>query len=140
MEKADDLRHYCSERFQSARFWQCFADVPIDLRFDLVLLMGNGLGIFGDEQSTLTGLRQIHGLLNPGGVLVMETGNPFARGDFLVSRFTISYRNQIDGPFPWGYASRWWLERNLAVTGYQLDQVVRSSAPGGFFIACALKV
>ena len=139
VEKADDLRHYCSERFQSAMFWQSFADVPDDLRFDLVLLMGNGLGIFGDEQSTLTGLRRIHGLLNPGGVLVVETGNPFTRSDFLVSRFTIGYRNQIDEPFSWGYASRSWLERNLAATDYQLDQVVRSSALGGFFIACACK-
>lgn len=126
VEKADDLRHYCSERFESARFWQCFADVPDDLRFDLVLLMGNGLGIFGDEQATLAGLRRIHQLLNPGGVLIVESGNPFG-SNFFVSHFTIRYRNLSDGPFPWRYASRSWLEQNLAAIGYQLGQVVRSS-------------
>jgi SAM-dependent methyltransferase len=126
VEKANDLRQYCAARFPSAMFRESFADVPDDLRFDLVLLMGNGLGIFGDEQSTLTGLRRIHQLLNPGGVLVVESGNPFGN-NFFVSHFTIRYRNLSDGPFPWRYASRSWLEQNLAASGYQLGQVVRSS-------------
>ncbi len=101
VEKANDLRQSCAARFQSVMFWESFADVPDDSRFNLVLLMGNGLGIFGDEQATLAGLRRIHQLLNPGGVLIVESGNPFGDG-FSTPHFTICYRNQIDGPFPWG--------------------------------------
>lgn len=137
-EKANDLRQSCEKQFQSAMFRESFADVPDDSRFDLVLLMGNGLGIFGDEQATLVGLRRIYQLLNPGGMLIAESGNPFGT-DFFVSRFMIRYRNLIDRPFPWGYASRSWLERNLTGLGYRVDRVVNSAVPGRFFIACACK-
>lgn len=46
VESDQQLRDYCAGRIAGARVFEHFDDLPVDSRFDLAILMGNGLGIF----------------------------------------------------------------------------------------------
>ncbi len=111
-------------------------------QFDLILLLGNGLGVLGREEDARAGLRRLVGSLvgsptRPGWI-VIETGNPFGSGYF-ASNFTIDYGQYHDGPFPWGYADRDWISRSLQDLGLGV-QIHPSQAPGGvFFFAVGQK-
>lgn len=101
-----------------------------DKRFDLILLMGNGLGVLGGEQDAINGLTHFVQLLNPGGRIVIETGNPFGPGYF-ADDFTISYGDRND-TFTWGYADKPWLESVMNNFGCHVE-FRPSNALGNFF-------
>ena len=104
--------------------------------FDLILLMGNGLGVLGDEQGAVERLQQLVRSLRLGGRIVIETGNPFGRG-YSAPAFTIEYGGHHDGPFTWGCSDRDWLSQTLEQLGCAVA-LSQSQAPGGmFFFAVA---
>lgn len=102
-----------------------------DRKYDLIMLMGNNLGVFGNEQESETALRLLIESLNLNGKILIETGNPFGNGYFS-SNFTIDYREHHDGPFTWGYSDRHWISRQLQMNNCHVD-IMPSNAPGGIF-------
>lgn len=110
-----------------------------DLRFDLILLMGNGLGVLGNEDETVEGMSALVGSLNPGGKIIIETGNPFRSG-YAAPQFTINFDGVDDGPFIWGHADRAWVTQTLQNLECSV-KIQPSHAPGGiFFFAVGQRV
>ena len=114
-----------------------FGDVPRKQRFDVVFLMGNGLGIFGKEDNTGEQLQRIFQHLSDGGDVLIEFGNPFNNDPFYAANTRIKYNSMEDGPFVWGFANREWIEPILQYIGFIMVSVTPSSVSGPFFICHA---
>jgi SAM-dependent methyltransferase len=112
-----------------------FEDVPEASKFDLVFLMGNGLGVFGTEQATRDGLKRLAGMMSKNGHALIESGN-FTGEGFSAIHHTRTYGNLTD-EFTWGYATREWVESALGGAGLRAVSYVSSPQPGPFFIAHA---
>lgn len=136
VEIDQQLRDYCISVVPGAIGYEQFSDVPDDARFDAVFLMGNGLGVFGDEITTRRQLQRLHGLVADEGRVLIESGN-FAGGSFYPAQHEIEYDGLVDGPFTWGYATRDWLQRELVGAGFTVVSVTPSSRGGPFFICDA---
>lgn len=128
------LRSHCSESIAlPSKFVEQWADVETS-KFDLIMLMGNGLGVLGDELNARQMLRKLADTLNPSGTLLIEAGNPFGSG-YHSPRFTIEYGEWTDDPFTWGYSDRAWLENEAKQADLRVS-FHRSNAPGtGCFFA-----
>ncbi|MDD5034504.1 MAG: hypothetical protein PHE55_07065 [Methylococcaceae bacterium] len=133
VETDRELREHTLRTVPGAISYEKFGDIPAQARFDLVLLLGNGLGVFGTARATRDGLRQIHDMLSDKGSALIESGN-FAAGEFYEARHQIDYGGYVDGPFMWGYATRAWLTRELTEAGFEVLSVTPSSHGGPFFI------
>lgn len=138
IEVCDLLLEHCRRTVAApSEFVGCFEDIP-HRRFDLVMLMGNGLGVLGREQEAVTRLRALVQSLTGSGRIVIETGNPFGRG-YCAPDFTIDFGGHSDGPFPWGYSDRAWITETLQELGCTVN-IRPSNAPGGmFFFAVGTK-
>jgi SAM-dependent methyltransferase len=106
-----------------------------DSKFDLVLLMGNGLGVFGTEQATREGLGGLARMLSENGRALIEAGN-FLGQTFSEIRHTLMYGGASDN-FLWGYASRAWVDAELEATGMVAESHTQSTQGGPFFIVKA---
>jgi SAM-dependent methyltransferase len=136
IEICELMRDYCRQTIAvPATFVRAFDELP-ERQHDLIMLMGNGLGVFGEEQVAARSLQSLIRSLHPKGRMVIETGNPFGYGYFVAS-FTIDYQEHHDARFLWGYSDRDWLSRTL--NGFGCDVAfLESHAPGGkFFFAVA---
>jgi hypothetical protein len=138
VEMNQQLRDYCLSRVPGAVGYERFDDVPADSCFDVVFLLGNGLGVFGTETATRQQLHRALGLLVAGGHVLVESGN-FAAGNFQEARHEIEYEGSVDPPFTWGYATRDWLETELVSAGFEILSLIASSAGGPFFVCQARK-
>lgn len=106
-------------------------EIPNHIQVDLIMLMGNGLGVLGQEQDARVHLGTLVNLLSKTGQIIIETGNPFGHG-YVAPNFTVEYTEYQDGPFPWGHSDRKWITQTLQ----NLDCSVTihpSQAPGGMF-------
>lgn len=96
-------------------------------KFDTILLLMNGTGIFGTLAQTSIYLQKLKSLLNPNGQILIDSSDiiymfdeeedgskwialpiqPSASGPadgyYGELTFTISYKNQTEAPFPWLY-------------------------------------
>jgi SAM-dependent methyltransferase len=86
-------------------------------KFDTILLLMNGTGIFGTLQETSKYLQKLKALLNPNGQILIDSSDIIymfdeddegakwipADGYYGELTFTISYKNQTEKPFPWLY-------------------------------------
>ena len=138
VEVDQQLRDHCISEVPGAVGYGQFNDVPADASFDAVFLLGGGLGIFGDERTTREQLQRLHSLVADGGCVLIESGNPF-RNEFHAARHVIEYGDSEDGPFPWGYATRDWLQRELAGVGFETVRIEPSSIGAPCFICHATK-
>ncbi len=132
VEACDGLRAHCAAAVaQPATFvaeWQRARD---EGPFDLILLIGNGLGVLGDEMAARAGLRELVESMAPGARLVIETGLWCGQG-YRTDTLEIHYNGRRDGPFPWGGADRVWLVETLEALGCEIT-VSDSHAPDDFF-------
>jgi len=137
LETCDLLRNYCSDTINApAEFATKFEDLSVR-EFDLIMLMGNGLGVLGGEEQAKEELKKLVASLKPGGSIVIETGNPFG-SQYFSSEFSIEFDGQIDPPFVWGYADKGWVKSTLEDLGCRV-KFEQSHAPGGFFFAIGEK-
>ena len=88
-----------------------------DEKFDTILLLMNGTGIFGTLADTSNYLRKLKSLLNPNGQILIDSSDIIYMfhadddGSYLVPAdgyygeltFTISYKGATEEPFPWLY-------------------------------------
>ncbi len=86
-------------------------------KFDTILLLMNGTGIFGTLAETSKYLQKIKSLLNPNGQILIDSSDIIymfdedTDGSYLVPAdgyygeltFTISYKNETEESFPWLY-------------------------------------
>jgi SAM-dependent methyltransferase len=86
-------------------------------KFDTILLLMNGTGIFGSLQETSKYLQKLKALLNPNGQILIDSSDIIymfdqdndgsyhipAKNYYGQLTFTVSYKNQIENPFLWLY-------------------------------------
>jgi len=86
-------------------------------KFDTILLLMNGTGIFGTLAATSNYLQKLKSVLNPNGQILIDSSDIIymfdqdEEGSYLVPAdgyygeltFTLSYKNKIEDTFPWLY-------------------------------------
>ena len=86
-------------------------------KFDTILLLMNGTGIFGTLAETSNYLQKLKSLLNPNGQILIDSSDIIYMfdadddGSYLVPAdgyygeltFTVSYKGETEEPFPWLY-------------------------------------
>jgi cyclopropane fatty-acyl-phospholipid synthase-like methyltransferase len=96
---------------------QNILDLVSDEKFDTILLLMNGTGIFRTLAECSTYLQKLKSLLNSNGQILIDSSDIIYMydededGSFLVPAnqyygelvFTVSYKNEVDEPFPWLY-------------------------------------
>ena len=117
-------------------------------KFDTILLLMNGTGVFGTLAETSKYLHKLKSLLNPKGQILIDSSDIIymfdenADGSYLVPAdgyygeltFTISYKNETEESFPWLYldyntfqnaAQSNGLECELIIEGEHFDYLAR---------------
>jgi SAM-dependent methyltransferase len=107
-------------------------------KFDTILLLMNGTGIFGTLSETSKYLQKLKSLLNPGGQILIDSSDIIymfdedADGSYLIPAagyygeltFTISYKNETEVPFPWLYLDYNTLQNAAHASGLQCELVL----------------
>lgn len=137
IEICDGMLGYCRTKIVApATFVESFEELD-GLKFDLIMLMGNGLGVLGSEQDATQKLASLVSSLRQGGYILIETSNPFGTG-YYSNQFEIDYEHHHDAPFVWGASDRGWISRILGELGCTV-RIEPSKAPGGCFFAIGTK-
>lgn len=86
-------------------------------KFDTILLLMNGTGIFGSLKKTPSFLQKLKRLLSPNGQILIDSSDIIymfdededggkwipGQGYYGELTFTVSYKNETETPFPWLY-------------------------------------
>lgn len=116
---------------------QNLLDIPNE-KFDTILLLMNGTGIFGTLAQTSIYLKKLKSLLKPNGQILIDSSDIIYMfdqeedGSFYVPAdgyygeltFTISYKNQTEEPFPWLYLDYNTLQNAAHAHGLNCELVV----------------
>lgn len=133
----DAMLDYCRQTFAEPCFFATSEADFSNVAFDLIMLMGNGLGLLGTEPEAKSGLARLVGSLSPTGYLLIEAGgSPFGSG-YQVGRFTVDWQGHHDGPFTWGYADEPWVSQQLESLGCEVQIKPSYAVGGGCFFAIA---
>jgi len=106
-------------------------------KFDTILLLMNGTGIFGTLAETSKYLRKLKSLLAPNGQILIdssdiiymfdedEDGSKWVPTDGYYGEliFTISYKNETEEPFPWLYLDYNTLQNAAHENGLQCELI-----------------
>ena len=121
---------------------QNILDLDSDLhqndRYDTILLLMNGTGIFGTLQQTSNYLSKLKSLLAPNGQILIdssdiiymfdedEDGSKWIPGEGFYGEltFTISYKNQSEEAFPWLYLDYNTLQNAAHANGLQCELIL----------------
>jgi SAM-dependent methyltransferase len=104
-------------------------------KFDTILLLMNGTGIFGSLNNTAVYLQKLKSLLAPNGQILIDSSDIIymfdeaedgskwipADGYYGELTFTISYKNQTEDPFPWLYLDYNTLQNAVHANGLQCE-------------------
>lgn len=104
-------------------------------KFDTILLLMNGTGIFGSLNNTAVYLQKLKSLLAPNGQILIdssdiiymfdeaEDGSKWIPADGYYGKltFSISYKNQTEDPFPWLYLDYNTLQNAAHANGLQCE-------------------
>jgi len=138
VERDSQLRLHCIDKIQPIAAYANFSEVDIGRDFDVILMLGLGLGIFGNESRTRQGLRDVFARLKRGGSLLIEGGKS-TPGEFTTQNFSIRYGQEQDEPFDWGYATFEWLQNTLQdIRHLEVTQKCETSNGDDYFI-CQIK-
>jgi len=106
-------------------------------KFDTILLLMNGTGIFGTLAETSKYLQKLKSLLSPNGQVLIDSSDIIymfdededgskwipAGGYYGELIFTISYKNETEKPFPWLYLDYNTLQNAAFANGLQCELV-----------------
>ena len=109
-----------------------------DEKFDTILLLMNGTGIFGTLNETSKYLQKLKSLLNPNGQILIDSSDIIYMfdedddGSYLVPAnqyygeltFTISYKNETETAFPWLYLDYNTLQNVAHANGFDCKLVL----------------
>ena len=107
-------------------------------KFDTILLLMNGTGIFGTLKETSKYLQKLKSLLNPNGQILIDSSDIIYMfdkdedGSYLIPTdgyygeltFTILYKNEKEAPFPWLYLDYNTLQNAANANGLQSELVI----------------
>jgi SAM-dependent methyltransferase len=107
-------------------------------KFDTILLLMNGTGIFGTLAETSKYLQKLKSLLNPNGQILIDSSDIIymfdkeADGSYLVPAegyygeltFTISYKGETEVSFPWLYLDYNTLQNAAQANGLQCELIL----------------
>jgi SAM-dependent methyltransferase len=107
-------------------------------KFDTILLLMNGTGIFGTLDKTPQFLQKLKSLLHPNGQIIIdssdiiymfdedEEGGKWVPGNGYYGEltFTVSYKNQTEIPFPWLYLDYNTLQNAANHNGLQCELIL----------------
>lgn len=107
-------------------------------KFDTILLLMNGTGIFGTLAETSLHLQKLKSLLNPNGQILLDSSDIIYMfdededGAYLVPTqgyygeltFTISYKGQTEDTFPWLYLDYNTLQNAAHANGLECELVM----------------
>ena len=107
-------------------------------RFDTILLLMNGTGIFGTLKETTRFLQKLKSLLNPKGQILIDSSdiiymfdNDEDEGKWIPSNgyygeltFTIRYKNEKEDGFPWLYLDYNTLQNAAFANGLQSELIL----------------
>lgn len=107
-------------------------------KFDSILLLMNGTGIFGTLKNTPKFLQKLKSLLNPGGQILIDSSDIIymfdededgayevpANGYYGELEFTISYKGEKEDSFPWLYLDYNTLQNAANDSGLQCELIL----------------
>lgn len=107
-------------------------------KFDTILLLMNGTGIFKTLKETSKYLQKLKSLLNPDGQILIDSSDIIymfdqdeegayevpANGYYGELTFTISYKNETEEPFPWLYLDYNTLQNAAFANGLQCELIM----------------
>ena len=107
-------------------------------KFDAIILLMNGTGIFGTLAETSKYLHKLKSLLNPNGQILIDSSDIIymfdedADGSYLVPAdgyygeltFTISYKNETEESFPWLYLDYNTLQNAAQSNGLECELII----------------
>ena len=107
-------------------------------KFDAIILLMNGTGIFGTLAETSKYLHKLKSLLNPKGQILIDSSDIIymfdenADGSYLVPAdgyygeltFTISYKNETEESFPWLYLDYNTLQNAVQSNGLECELII----------------
>ena len=106
-------------------------------KFDTILLLMNGTGIFGTLSETSKYLQKLKSLLNPNGQILIDSSDIIymfdededgsylipANGYYGELTFTITYKNETEETFPWLYLDYNTLQNAAHANGLQCELI-----------------
>lgn len=101
-------------------------------KFDTILLLMNGTGIFQTILESSKYLQKLKSLLNPNGQILIDSSDIIYMFDedevptdnyYGELTFTISYKNETENPFPWLYLDYPLLEKLATENGLQCELI-----------------
>lgn len=112
--------------------------LEVNGKFDTILLLMNGTGIFGTLNETSKYLQKLKSLLSPNGQILIDSSDIIYMfdededGSYLVPAdgyygeltFTISYKNETEETFPWLYMDYNTLQNAAHSNGLQCELVM----------------
>ena len=112
-----------------------------DEKFDTILLLMNGTGIFGTLNETSKYLQKLKSLLNPNGQILIDSSDIIYMfdedddGSYLVPAnqyygeltFTISYKNETETAFSWLYLDYNTLQNVAHANGFNCELVIEGN-------------
>jgi hypothetical protein len=131
-EKDGTLMAYCRDHF-TKKVFETWDDIK-ERNFHAILLLGNGLGIFGRQSAVENGLRRAFNSLIPGGVLIGE-GKSLDNRDCSEDEIQISYRyiGIDDHPFQWFHCTSQYVTELLTRIGFiNVEIEPMPTMPGGY--------
>ncbi len=107
-------------------------------KFDTILLLMNGTGIFGTLEATTSFLEKLKSLLNPNGQILIdssdiiymfdddEDGGKWVPGNSYYGEltFTVSYKNETEATFPWLYLDYNTLQNVAFANGLKCEMIL----------------
>jgi cyclopropane fatty-acyl-phospholipid synthase-like methyltransferase len=110
-------------------------------KFDTILLLMNGTGIFGTLAETSKYLQKLKSLLAPNGQILIDSSDIIymfddaedgskwvpADGYYGELTFTISYKNETEEPFPWLYLDYNTLQNAAFSNGLQCELIAEGN-------------
>ncbi len=117
---------------------QDILDLDASEKFDTILLLMNGTGIFGTLKETPKYLQKLKSLLNPNGQILIdssdiiymfdddEDGGKWIPGSGYYGEltFTVSYKNESEASFPWLYLDYNTLQNAAFANGLQCEMIL----------------
>jgi SAM-dependent methyltransferase len=130
--KACGLRGLKNARVQN------ILDLDEKEKFDTILLLMNGTGIFGTLAKTSKYLQKLKSLLSPNGQILIDSSDIIymfdeeedgskwipADGYYGELTFTISYKRETETPFPWLYLDYNTLQNAAHANGLECELIV----------------
>ena len=113
-------------------------DLDSDEKFDTLLLLMNGTGIFGTLKNTSKFLEKLKSLLNPGGQILIDSSDIIymfdededgayevpANGYYGELEFSLSYKGEKEDSFPWLYMDYNTLQNAAFANGLQCKLIL----------------